>query len=102
MRPISRVPEHPSPATDRNHPKRGGELPRMRCADDQAYGSRAYDELLRGLRLSIRQREELHRPLRKVRRRRIDDPPRDVREAPRRLLEIPGERQRLYAPPARH
>src|SRR2546427_12437550 len=95
VRPISRVPEHPSLAANRNHPERGGELPRMRRPDDQAYRSRAHDELLRRLRLSIGPREELHRPLRKVRRWRIDDPSWDVREALRRLLEVPRLRQLL-------
>src|SRR2546427_6029409 len=73
----------------------------MRRANDQAYGSWADDELLRRLRLSIGPRKELHRPLRKVWRWRIDDPSWDVREALRGLLEVPRLRQLLSAPPTR-
>src|SRR5207244_10564571 len=67
LRSVPGVPEHPSTAADWNHPKRGGKLPRMRRADDQTYRPRAHDELLRRVRLSIGAREELNRPLRKVR-----------------------------------
>src|SRR5205807_1064828 len=90
MRSLPRLPEHTPVAADWDHPRGGRELPGVRRTDDQAYGSRPHDHVLRGVRLPIRPREEFHRSLREMWDGRADHPARQLREAVRRVLELPG------------
>src|SRR3989475_10866323 len=97
MRPLPRVPEHAYAAADGDHPRSGRELPGVWRADDQAHGSWPHHDLLRRIRLPLRPCEEFHRSLREMRNGRAHDSPRQLREAVRRVLELPGLRQLVPA-----